>query len=147
MKASNTYPKETQDKGGNPTHVTLEMYTDQPHVFQLLFSNKTTSRAIKNLAAFVRDVTHSPAALENQSKKKSYVNDDPLTIYNISAQGKTTDITKETLDNFTVEEWKDWEERLSRSSIKERMDNVTIAYKKIIEATKNPQATLTKEQE
>jgi hypothetical protein len=124
------------------------MYTDQPHVFQLLFSNKSTSRAIKNMAAFVRDVTHSPAAEEqhkNDKTKKSYVTDDPITIYNVSPQGKMKDITKEKIDNFSVDKWKDWESRLSHSSIKKRMDDVTIAYTKCLEEENNNNTDTKKE--
>jgi hypothetical protein len=141
LEASNTFPgaNEKSLKRGKPTNVTLEMYTDQPHVFQFLFSNKSTSRAIKNLAAFVRDVTYSPAAIDNHKDKvnnKTYVTDDIITIRNISPQGKMTDTTKEILDNFKKEEWVDWVKRLERSSMKLRMDDVTVAYTKLIkEAT------------
>lgn len=112
------------------------MYKDQPHVFQLLFSNKSTSRAMKNLAAFVRDVTNSPAASENADNRESYVTDRIVTVKEVSPQGKVKDITEEVVDNFTEAEWQDWESRLSRSSIKERMDDVTVAYSKFMEDTK-----------
>lgn len=97
---------------------------------------------MKSLAAFVRDVTNSPASINNQKKKEedkmndkqiqSYVTDDIITIRNISPQGKITDTTKEMLDQFSREEWNDWVKRLERSSMKERMDDVTGAYKRLI---------------
>lgn len=111
------------------------MYTDQPHVFQLLFSNKSVSRAIKNLAAFVRDVTNSPAAVDNlkdKENKTSYVTEEILTIRNINPHGKMADIKNQVLGDFTEEEWKDWETRLTRPSIKQRMDDVTTAYEKFL---------------
>lgn len=137
MEASNSFPganKETEALG-KPTNVTLEMYNDQPHVFQLLFSNKSVSRAIKNLAAFVRDVTDSPAATDNlkdKENKTSYVTDEILTIRNINPHGKMADIKDQALGGFTEEEWKDWETRLTRPSIKQRMDDVTTAYEKFL---------------
>lgn len=109
------------------------MFTDQPHVFQLLFSNKSVSRAIKNLAAFVRDVTNSPANEQIERKKDPhYMTDDLLTIRNINPRGKMTDIKQKMLNNFSEQEWNDWENRLSRVSIKERLDDVNHAYEKIM---------------
>ncbi|KAI8644939.1 Alpha/Beta hydrolase protein [Parasitella parasitica] len=137
LQASNSFPGANRDTAalGELTHVTLETYTDQPHVFQLLFSNKSVSRAIKNLAAFVRDVTDSPAAIDNLNDKEgktSYVTDRALTVRNINPLGKTTDITKQFLKDFTRKEWKDWETRLARPSIKQRMDDVSAAYEKCL---------------
>ncbi|KAL7322060.1 hypothetical protein PS15p_212148 [Mucor circinelloides] len=138
LQASNSFPGANKDTEalGTPTNVTLEMYTDQPHVFQLLFSNKSVSRAIKNLAAFVRDVTHSPAAMGNSKDKESkpsYITDNILTIHNVNPHGKMTDIKDQVLDDFSEEEWKDWESRLKQPSIKQRMNDVTTAYQKLLE--------------
>jgi hypothetical protein len=105
-------------------------------VFQLLFSNKSTSRAIKNLAAFFSDVTHSPVTPRNEKERKNkqeYITENILSIRNISPQGKTTDIKQYLLDDFTSEKWKEWENRLARPSIKARMDDVNAAYENIIE--------------
>lgn len=139
LQASNSFPGANKDTEalGTPTNVTLEMYTDQPHVFQLLFSNKSVSRAIKNLAAFVKDATHSPAAIDNlkdKENKSSYVTDNILTIRNVNPHGKMVDIKDQVLGDFSKEEWKDWESRLKQPSIKQRMDDVTAAYKKLLEA-------------
>ncbi|CEP13059.1 hypothetical protein [Parasitella parasitica] len=137
LQASNSFPGANRDTAalGEPTHVTLETYADQPHVFQLLFSNKSVSRAIKNLAAFVKDVTNSPAAIDtvrDKDNRTSYVTDDILTIHNISPLGKTTDVKEKFLQDFTRKEWKDWETRLARRSIKQRMDDVSAAYEKLL---------------
>lgn len=132
--ASDTFPGANEESlnYGKPTQVALEIYEDQPHVFQLLFSNKTTSRSLKNLAAFARDVTNSPAESDAKQDGARYVTDDIVTIRNISYQGKITDITRETLDTFTKEEWDDWNDRLKRTSIKERMDDVSQAFAKVL---------------
>lgn len=128
--ASNTYPGSTHDTTKPPpTQVTLEVFEDQPHVFQLLFSNKTTSRAFKNLAAFVRDMTNSPAVYHNTKKqeKTNYLSDNPICIRHVNPQGEMIDTTKDTLDTFTKSQWVEWNARLNRSSIKERMDDVNRA--------------------
>ncbi|KAI9480961.1 MAG: Alpha/Beta hydrolase protein [Benjaminiella poitrasii] len=118
---------------GKPTHVTLEMYTDQPHVFQLFFSNKSVSRAVKNLSAFVHEVTNSPAPFKDKNNSRTkYVSNEILTVKNISPSGKTTDIKEDMLQKFTKEEWEEWEKRLVRPSIKHRMDEVTSAYDHIL---------------
>lgn len=107
----------------------MEVYEDQPHVFQLLFSNKTTSRAFKNLATFVRDITDSPATYPSKKKEEqtTYLTDNPICIRHITAQGKMIDTTKDTLSTFTKSEWAEWEARLSRHSLKERMEDVSRA--------------------
>lgn len=106
------------------------MYTDQPHVFQLLFSTKQVSRAIKNLAAFVRDVTDSPANLEKK-EPLSYLSDDLLTIRQVNPRGKMTDIKQEFVGDFTKEEWDEWKRRLARTSIRDRLEDVSHAYDNI----------------
>lgn len=97
---------------------------------------------MKNLAAFVRDVTHSPAAASDNNHE-SYVTDKIVTVKEVSPQGKMKDITEQVVDNFPEERWQDWESRLSRSSIKERMDDVTAAYAKFMEDTKESPTTTT----
>ncbi|GAA5802782.1 Alpha/Beta hydrolase protein [Helicostylum pulchrum] len=130
--ASNTFPGSDKDNTTrtSPTKVTLEVYEDQPHVFQLLFSNKATSRAFKNLATFVRDTTSSPATYtsKKQEEQTTYLTDDPICIRHVTAQGKMTDTTRDTLRIFTKSEWAEWEARLSRPSLKERMEDVSRAF-------------------
>ncbi|KAI8995033.1 Alpha/Beta hydrolase protein [Pilobolus umbonatus] len=128
LKASNCYPGAQSDHSGSTNHVILELYEDQPHVFQLLFSNKLTSRAIKNLGAFVREVTCSPAIAKEKSL--GYVTEDTLTIRKVDSQGKISDAKKEVLEKISSKTWANWEERLSRPSIKERMDEVNAAFVK-----------------
>jgi hypothetical protein len=141
LEASNSYPGASDKKTeqhGSPSNVTLEMFTDQPHVFSLLFSNKATSRAIKNMAAFVRDVTDSPAVnhFKDKGNKISYISKDILTIRNISPQGTMVDIKEETLQKFSKDEWNEWESRLSRPSLKDRMDEVSNAFEKFLKEDK-----------
>ncbi|KAI8372357.1 Alpha/Beta hydrolase protein [Choanephora cucurbitarum] len=135
FQASNTSPLPVNnERYEQDTKVALEMYKDQPHVFQLLFSNKGTTQAMKNLGAFVRDVTGSPAPFDYKREKHSpgYVTDEKLTVKSISTDGQTTDIKQELLDQLTPEVWKDWVDRLARPSLKQRMDEVSVAYDKHI---------------
>ncbi|KAI8080791.1 Alpha/Beta hydrolase protein [Gilbertella persicaria] len=131
LQASNTFPGSTNTKNEHDnTQVTLEMFTDQPHVFQLLFSNKSTTQALKNLGAFVRDVTNSPVPFEYKrgNNPTSYLIDDSLTVKRISPAGHVSDTKTELLKQLTKETWQDWENRLARPSLKQRMDEVALAY-------------------
>ncbi|KAI8380050.1 Alpha/Beta hydrolase protein [Blakeslea trispora] len=138
LQASNMSPITTNnEKYEHDTKVSLEMYKDQPHVFQLLFSNKGTIQAIKNLGAFVRDVTGSPVPFDYKRDKNSpsYVTDENLTVKSISTDGQTSDIKQELLSQLTTDVWKDWVDRLARPSLKQRMDEVALAYDKQISKT------------
>lgn len=91
------------------------------------------------MATFVRDVTNSPAVINNlkdKESKLSYISDDLLTIRNVSPEGVITDIKEEMLRQFSKEEWEEWENRLSRSSLKERMDEVSVAFEKFLKDDK-----------
>lgn len=133
--ASNQFPgADTEKILGKPAHVTLELYTDQPHVFQLLFSTKQVSRAMKNLAAFVRDVTCSPVHEdEKKGEPLNYLSDDLLTIRQVNPRGKMTDIKQEFLHEFTIDEWTEWKKRLARTSLRERLNDVTSAFDKALD--------------
>lgn len=103
-----------------------------------MFSNKATSRAFKNLAAFVRDITDSSAVYHNNKKQEqvTYLTDEPICIKHITPQGKVTETTKETLESFTKDEWKMWNDRLVRHSIKDRVDEVSKAFEDILKNIK-----------
>ncbi|KAI8984464.1 Alpha/Beta hydrolase protein [Mycotypha africana] len=150
LQASNAFSEDNENTASRDklTNITLEMYTDQPHVFQLFFSHKCTSRAVKNLAAFVRDVTNSPASHNNSKQRKNehqqqhqlttkdhgckanYLSDEKLNIWKIDPQGNMADVKEQMLKNFSREEWKEWKRRLDRPSIKERIDEVVDAFNK-----------------
>ncbi|KAG1051151.1 hypothetical protein G6F43_006630 [Rhizopus delemar] len=128
LEASGVFDKDSQH--GQPTQVTLEVFVDQPHVFQIMFIHtKPTKRAIRNLASFVSEVTGS-------SKNEAYyLSDQLLSVKEINPLGKTVEATKELLKYVDRKRWEEWKKRLARPSIKERMDEVTEYYKKLIHTT------------
>lgn len=132
--ASNTFPGANEESlnYGKPTQIALEIYEDQPHVFQILFAHKPTSFSIKSLAAFARDVTNSPADNDAKSDGPRYTMNDTVTIKNVSHKGKAKDVTKEVLGSFTKEEWISWIERLNRASLKERLDDILQGFTKAL---------------
>lgn len=125
--ATNTFPGADEESlnYGKPTQVALEIYEDQPHVFQILFAHKPTSRSIKSLAAFARNVTNSPEDKDEKLDVPRYVMNDTVTIKNVSHKGKITDVTKDVLESFTKEEWSNWIECLNRTSLKDRMNDIS----------------------
>ncbi|KAI7891866.1 Alpha/Beta hydrolase protein [Mucor mucedo] len=127
LMATNTFPGADEESlnYGKPTQVALEIYEDQPHVFQILFAHKPTSRSIKSLAAFARDVTNSPEDKDEKLDVPRYVMNDTVTIKNVSHKGKITDVTKDVLESFTKEEWSNWIECLNRTSLKDRMNDIS----------------------
>ncbi|CAO3678550.1 unnamed protein product [Rhizopus stolonifer] len=128
LEASGTFLNdEDKNANGEPTQVTLEVYVDQPHVFQIMFiSTKPTKRATKNLASFVCEVTGSH--LESPGY---YLSDKLLSVKEICPRGKTIDATKDMLKFVDSNTWNEWKERLNRPSIKERMDEVTEFYNQL----------------
>lgn len=135
--ASDTFPgaDEKSLDYGKPTQVALEIYEDQPHVFQILFTNKPTSCSLKNMSDFARDVTDSPADNDEKINGPRYMVNGVMTIKNVSHKGKTSDITKEALETFTKEKWDNWIQRLNRTSIKERMDDISQGFAKVLKET------------
>ncbi|KAG1219148.1 hypothetical protein G6F35_007730 [Rhizopus arrhizus] len=76
LEASGVFDKDSQH--GQPTQVTLEVFVDQPHVFQIMFIHtKPTKRAIRNLASFVSEVTGS-------SNETYYLSDQLLSVKEIN---------------------------------------------------------------
>jgi hypothetical protein len=94
----------------------------------MFIHTKPTKRAIRNLASFVSEVTGS-------SNETYYLSDQLLSVKEINPLGKTVEATKELLKYVDRKRWEEWKKRLARPSIKERMDEVTEYYKKLIHTT------------
>ncbi|KAI9267420.1 Alpha/Beta hydrolase protein [Sporodiniella umbellata] len=121
LEASGTFRNNDEEDYGKPTTVTLEVYEDQPHVFQIMFiTTKPTKRATKNLASFVCEVTGPP--LESPAY---FPSEKHLTVKEICPRGKTTEATEELLKHVDSSTWSEWKKRLDRPSLKERVDEVT----------------------
>ncbi|KAF7722299.1 hypothetical protein EC973_003450, partial [Apophysomyces ossiformis] len=118
LKAGNKCPgvSYTEPNGS----VSLEVYEDQPHVFQALLPTPAANQAINNLGRFVHD------AIEGSSDLRSF------TARTIAADGKTEDITDKIIEQVR-EQWEVWEARLGRTSLKERLEEATETYMKYIQ--------------
>lgn len=106
------------------TSVRLELYIDQPHVFQLILPTRSATRSLKNLAKFVRDVTADNNGEQQESSG--------LIVNTISPKGNVSDTTQELLQSFADgKRWTEWQERLACNSLKKRWDAVTDAVAKL----------------
>lgn len=97
-----------------PTKVTLDLYVDQPHVFQLLFlgtnlATRAIQRSIENMAEFIRDQPSSAS--------------DPLMIRLVSPDGHSNNVTDDMI-KVHAEIWDDWQNHLKHPSLKARMDKI-----------------------
>ncbi|CAO3635683.1 unnamed protein product [Cunninghamella echinulata] len=97
-----------------PTKVTLDLYVDQPHVFQLLFlgtdlATQAIQRSVETMAEFIRD---QPSSILSS-----------LTIRLISPDGHSNNVTDDMI-KVHAEVWDDWQSRLEHPSLKERMDKI-----------------------
>ncbi|KAI8393859.1 Alpha/Beta hydrolase protein [Radiomyces spectabilis] len=127
LKATNMYPG-APSSSDIPTKIDLELYVDQPHVFQILLPTKIAVKAIEHLAAYVRDVFQkSPTELQQSPR---------LTIHEIAATGKSRDTTEKLMRKMTSDTWKDWIGRLDHPNLKDRMRRVETAYERILEQLK-----------
>ncbi|KAI7849262.1 Alpha/Beta hydrolase protein [Circinella umbellata] len=108
-----------------PTDVILEMYVDQPHVFQILLPTRPSTCAIKRLAHFVRDVT---TVNDNDKEKLKKKEQSLLKVQTISPRGKVTETKQELLKEFKDgNKWNDWKNRLARKTLRERLEEVEAA--------------------
>lgn len=104
---------------------------DQPHVFQVMFMwTKPTKRAVRNLAAFLAEVTGSPA---NVRKDGEYLSDQLLSVKEVSPRGEAVDAKTRLLEEVNEDTWNKWNARLARPSIKERIDEVRAYYHQLID--------------
>ncbi|KAL0090363.1 Alpha/Beta hydrolase protein [Phycomyces blakesleeanus] len=115
LKASGKYPGASDYKSKLPsTPVTLEIYEDQPHVFQILIPTKASKCANSRLAKFVIEATQ-PDQKEQESK------DESLVAIQITPEGEHKDVTQDLLERMTLGKWDEWEARLARPSLLERL--------------------------
>ncbi|KAI9319136.1 Alpha/Beta hydrolase protein, partial [Dichotomocladium elegans] len=99
-----------------PTRVELEMYVDQPHVFQILLPTTSSMCAIERLCDFCRRVT---------SKGDHQTDTKRLLVTTITPDGNVTDTTDELLNTFLDgTKWRMWQARLARTSLRERMNEL-----------------------
>ncbi|KAG2181212.1 hypothetical protein INT43_008795 [Umbelopsis isabellina] len=114
-KATNQYPSATVSNDGYfPTNVKLEMYVDQPHVFQMILSTVQRTIALKQMGKFVRSLVVKD--VENQPAKYGQ-----LEICTIQPDGKIVDGMTNAPDANVL---KSWEQRLQRTSLRERLEEV-----------------------
>ena len=109
-----------------PTDVTLEMYVDQPHVFQIILPTRPSTCAIKRLANFVRDATTT--ANDNEKEKTNKKDQSLLKVKTVSPRGKVTETKQELLKQFKDgSKWANWQNRLARKTLRERLEEVEAA--------------------
>ncbi|CAM0137437.1 unnamed protein product [Umbelopsis sp. WA50703] len=114
-KATNRYPNAAVSTDGYfPTNVKLEMYVDQPHVFQMILSTVQRTVALRQIGKFVRSIVAKD--LEMQPDKPGQ-----LEICTIQPNGEIIDGMADAPDEET---WRNWEQRLQRTSLRERLEEV-----------------------
>lgn len=85
-----------------PTSTLLDLYQDQPHVFQLLLPSKAVHRSVLTMAEFLRNPTVATG----------------LTIRAVSSEGEIQDVTRDTVARYGGAVWTDWMDRLDHTSSK-----------------------------
>ncbi|KAI8579950.1 hypothetical protein K450DRAFT_239874 [Umbelopsis ramanniana AG] len=117
-KASNQFPDSPspQMTAVSPTQVKLELYVDQPHVFQMILATKQRAVAIHQIGEFVKSLATGRENAGNQVKSPSH-----LQVCTVQPNGE---ITEGMTDPPTKEVWDLWEKRLERPSLRERLEEV-----------------------
>jgi acetyl esterase/lipase len=82
-----------------PTSVLLDLYQDQPHVFQLLLPSKAVHQSVLTMAEFLRDPSVPTG----------------LTIRAVSSEGKIVDVTQDSVAKHDGALWDDWINRLENT--------------------------------
>ncbi|KAG0177668.1 hypothetical protein DFQ28_009475 [Apophysomyces sp. BC1034] len=119
LKAGNKFPGASRPSPS--ASVMLELYEEQPHVFQMLLPTRMAAQAFDRLGQFVLDATqtsHDPST---------------FSIRTITADGTVKDTTDEMVEH-TSKQWDTWEARLKRTSLKERLAESTATYKQYLES-------------
>jgi hypothetical protein len=99
-----------------PTQVKLELYVDQPHVFQMILATKQRAVAIQQIGEFVKSLATGRENAGHQVKNSSQ-----LQVCTVQPNGEITDGMT---DPLTKEVWDLWEKRLQRPSLRERLEEV-----------------------
>lgn len=90
------------------------MYVDQPHVFQMILSTVQRTVALKQMGKFVRSLVAKD--VKNQPAKSGQ-----LEICTIQPDGKIVDGMTDAPDANVLNVW---EQRLQRTSLRERLEEV-----------------------
>ncbi|KAI8328793.1 Alpha/Beta hydrolase protein [Chlamydoabsidia padenii] len=110
FKATNTFYDTAAAAALPLTHVTLDIYDDQPHVFQLLLPTKAVDRSINTMAAF----------LNNPSIQQQC-----LMIRSVTFDGHVQDVTQDMIKIHQGDIWQDWLDRLDNPNmLKTRLEKV-----------------------
>lgn len=106
----------------------LELFVDQPHVFQIILPTPSSVRAVQNLCNFVRNVTNA--------KMHDRDHEQPLSVNTITPKGNIVETTEELMGKFKDgTTWREWEERLARPSIKARIADIEAAVSRLLKKT------------
>ncbi|ORZ16988.1 Alpha/Beta hydrolase protein [Absidia repens] len=100
-----------------PTSVTLDLYEDQPHVFQLLLPSKVVDHSIQTMASFLCDITSATTKSLSSSLIPRIDPIHPLTIRSVSFDGQVEDVTEDMLKVHFGDIWQDWKERLENTTL------------------------------
>jgi hypothetical protein len=103
------------------------MYIDQPHVFQMMLSTKQRAVALNRIGEFVRSVATSKGIERNSGNDKNSkvpLNPNEFENLQICTIHPTGEVTKSMTDPPTQQSWNSWEQRLQRSSLRERLEEV-----------------------
>lgn len=114
----------------------LELFVDQPHVFQLILPTAASVRAVQNLSNFVRHATNTDSSTTEQQQQQQQSTSDTLSVNTITPKGNIVETTQELLDKFKDgTRWKEWEERLARPSLKARIVDVEAAVSRLLKTS------------
>ncbi|CAO3587539.1 unnamed protein product [Absidia cylindrospora] len=100
-----------------PTSVTLDLYEDQPHVFQLLLPSKAVDHSIQTMASFLHNITDPTTKSLSSASVPRIDPIHPLTIRCVSFDGQVEDVTEDMLKVHFGDIWQDWKERLEGTTL------------------------------
>ncbi|KAI7879563.1 hypothetical protein K492DRAFT_188613 [Lichtheimia hyalospora FSU 10163] len=114
-----------------PTSVKLQMFVDQPHVFQIILPTRSSVAAIERLCNFAKSVT--PDNKDNIKHDDDDGYHDNLSVCTISPRGHETDSTEELLQSFEDgSKLNEWKRRLARPSLRDRLEEVENAVSQLL---------------
>lgn len=132
LQASSHFNGDDDDSSYAPTSVKLEMFVDQPHVFQIILPTRSSVAAIERLCHFAKSITP-----DNKDNVKHEDGDDGyhdnLSVSTISPRGHESNTTEELLASFADgTKWNEWKRRLARPSLRDRLEEVENAVSQIL---------------
>lgn len=132
LQASSHFNGDDDDSSFAPTSVKLEMFVDQPHVFQIILPTRSSVAAIERLCHFAKSITP-----DNKDNVKHEDGDDGyhdnLSVSTISPRGHESNTTEELLASFADgTKWNEWKRRLARPSLRDRLEEVQHAVSQLL---------------